>query len=46
MGRKVVAVNQSPVAALANASEVEGVPRDNFEVHEISTDEFEQPWSQ
>jgi hypothetical protein len=36
-----VAVNQSPVAVLAAASEVTGLPRDNFEVHEISKAEFE-----
>jgi hypothetical protein len=38
---KAVAVNQSPVAALAAASEVTGLPRDNLEVHEISKAEFE-----
>jgi hypothetical protein len=38
---KAVAVNQSPVAALAAASEITGLPRDNFEVHEISKAEFE-----
>ena len=38
---KAVAVNQSPVAALAAASEVTGLPRNNFEVHEISKEEFE-----
>jgi hypothetical protein len=38
---KPVAVNQSPVAVLAAASEVTGLPRDNFEVHEISRAEFE-----
>jgi hypothetical protein len=31
-----VTVDQSPVAALANPSEITGLPRDNFEVHEIS----------
>ena len=36
-----VTVNQSPVAALANASDITGLPRDKFEVHEISKDEFE-----
>ena len=36
-----VAVNQSPVAALAAASEITGLTRDNFEVHEISKAEFE-----
>jgi len=39
---KAVAVNQSPVAALAAASEITGLPRDNFEVHEISKPEFEK----
>jgi hypothetical protein len=38
---KAVAVNQSPVAALAAASEITGLARDNFEVHEISKAEFE-----
>jgi hypothetical protein len=38
---KPVAVNQSPVAALAVASEITGLTRDNFEVHEISKAEFE-----
>jgi hypothetical protein len=38
---KPVAVNQSPVAVLAAASGVTGLPRDNFEVHEISRAEFE-----
>jgi hypothetical protein len=38
---KALAVNQSPVAALAAASEITGLPRDNFEVHEISKAEFE-----
>jgi hypothetical protein len=39
---KAVTVNQSPVAALANASDITGLPRDNFEIHEISKDEFDQ----
>ena len=39
---KAVAVNQSPVAALAAASEITGLPGDNFEVHEISKPEFEK----
>jgi hypothetical protein len=39
---KAVTVNQSPVAALADASEITGLPRDNFEVYEISKDEFEK----
>jgi hypothetical protein len=38
---KAVAVNQSPVAALAAASEITGLPRDHFEVHEISKAQFE-----
>jgi hypothetical protein len=38
---KAVTVDQSPVAALANASEITGLPRDNFEVYEISKEEFE-----
>jgi len=38
---KAVAVNQSAVAALAAASEITGLPRDNFEVHEISKAEFD-----
>ena len=37
-GAKAVAVNQSPVAVLAAAR---GLPRDNFEIHEISKAEFE-----
>jgi hypothetical protein len=37
---KAVTVNQSPVAALAKASEITGLPRDNFEVYEISNAEF------
>jgi hypothetical protein len=39
---KAVTVDQSPVAALANASEITGLPRDNFEVYEISKEEFER----
>jgi hypothetical protein len=38
---KAVAVNQSPVAVLADASEVTGLPRDRLEVHEISKAEFD-----
>ena len=38
---KAVAVNRSPVADLAAASEITALPRDNFEVHEISKAEFE-----
>ena len=39
---KVVTVDQSPVAALAHASEITGLPRDNFEVQEISKEESER----
>lgn len=39
---KAVTANQSPVAALANASEITGLPRDEFEIHEISKEEFER----
>jgi hypothetical protein len=38
---KAVAVSYSPVGVLADASEVTGLPRDNFEAHEISKAEFE-----
>jgi hypothetical protein len=38
---KAVAVSQSAVGVLADASEITGLPRDNFEVHEISKTEFE-----
>jgi hypothetical protein len=38
---KAVAVNPSPMAAIAAASEITRLPRDNFEVHEISKAEFE-----
>jgi hypothetical protein len=38
---KAVTVNQSAVRALADASEITGLPRDNFEVWEISREEFE-----
>jgi len=44
--RKAVAVNQSLVAVLAAASEITGLPRDTFEVHEISQAEFEALHSQ
>jgi hypothetical protein len=37
---KPVAVSYSPVGVLADASEVTGLPRDNFEVHEISKAQF------
>src|SRR5260221_4919771 len=33
---KAVALSYSPVGVLADASEITGLPRDNFEVHEIS----------
>ena len=39
---KAVTADQSSVAALANASEITGLPRDNFELHEISKEEFER----
>jgi hypothetical protein len=39
---KAVTVNESPVAALAYASEITGLPRDNFEIHEITKAEFEK----
>jgi hypothetical protein len=38
---RAVAVNQSAVRALADASEITGLPRDNFEVWEITKEEFE-----
>jgi hypothetical protein len=37
---KAVTVNESAVRALADASEITGLPRDNFEVHEITKEEF------
>ena len=37
---KAVTVNQSAVRVLADASEITGLPRDNFEVWEISKEEF------
>jgi hypothetical protein len=39
---EAVTVDPSPVAALAKASEITGLPRDNFEVHEIPKEEFER----
>ena len=39
---KAVTVDQSPVAALADANGITGLPRDNLEVHEISKEEFER----
>jgi hypothetical protein len=41
--QKAVAVSYSPMGALADASEITGLPRDNFEIHEISKEEFEKP---
>jgi len=38
---KAVAVSYSSVGVLADASEVTGLPRDTFEVHQISKAEFE-----
>jgi hypothetical protein len=40
--QKAVTVNESPVAAIADASEITRLPRDNFEVYEISKEQFEQ----
>jgi hypothetical protein len=39
---KAVTVDESPVATLAHASKITGLPRDNFEVHEISKEEFKR----
>jgi hypothetical protein len=39
---KAVTVDQSPMAALADSSEITRFPRDNFEVHEISKAEFKK----
>ncbi len=39
---KAVIVNESAVRAIADTSEITGLPRDNFEVHEISKEEFEK----
>ena len=39
---KAMTADQSPVAALAEASEITGLPRDNFEVQEVSKEEFEK----
>jgi hypothetical protein len=36
-----VSVSQSAVRVLADASEITGLPRDNFEVREISKTELE-----
>lgn len=40
--KKAVAVSDSPIAVLADASEITDLPRDNFEIHEISKEEFEE----
>lgn len=37
---KAVRVNESQMAGIADASEITGLPRDMFEVHEISKGEF------
>jgi hypothetical protein len=37
-----VTVNESPARALAGASEITGLPRDNFEVYEIARHEYEE----
>jgi hypothetical protein len=39
---KAVTVNESAVRVLADASEITGLPRDNFDVHEITKGEFEE----
>jgi hypothetical protein len=39
---KPVTVGDSAVRVLADASEITGLPRDNFEVWEISREEFEK----
>jgi hypothetical protein len=39
---RAVTVNESAVRAIADASEITELPRDNFEVHEISKEEFER----
>lgn len=33
--------DHSPMAAIADGSEITSLPRDNFEVYEISKEEFE-----
>jgi hypothetical protein len=38
---KAVAVSYSPMGVLADASEITGLPRDNFEIQEIPKEEFE-----
>jgi hypothetical protein len=37
---KAISVHESAVRAIADASEITGLPRDMFEVHEISKEEF------
>jgi hypothetical protein len=39
---KAVAIGDSAVRVLADASEITGPPRDNFEVHEITREEFKK----
>jgi hypothetical protein len=44
---EVVAVSESAVGVLADAAEKTGLPRDEFELHEISRKEYErlkEPW--
>ena len=38
---KAITVGESAVRVLADASEVTGLPTDNFEVHEITREEYE-----
>jgi hypothetical protein len=37
---RAITVHESPVAAIADASEITGLPRDMFEVHLIRKEEF------
>ena len=39
---EVVAVSESAVGVLADAAEKTGLPRDEFELHEISRKEYER----
>jgi hypothetical protein len=39
---ELVAVSQSAVGVLADAAEKTGLPRDEFEVHQISREEYER----
>ena len=39
---ETIAVSESAVGVLADAAEKTGLPRDCFEVHEISRDEYER----